>query len=83
MKQFPDGRVRKLKASFCVRGDQQIAGVDYFDMFAPVCSWNTVRLLLILSLQLGLANKQVDYTSAFLHAPIEEDVYVEMPCEGS
>ena len=38
-----------------------------------------MRLLLILSLQLGLATKQVDYTSAFLHAPIEEDVYVEMP----
>ena len=35
--------------------------------------------MLILLLQLGLATKQVDYTSAFLHAPIEEDVYVEMP----
>ena len=79
VKQFPDGRIRKLKARFCVRGDQQIEGVDYFDTFAPVCSWSTVRLLLILSLQLGLVTKQVDYTSAFLHAPIKEDVYVEMP----
>jgi len=38
-----------------------------------------VRLLLILSLQLELVTKQVDYTSAFLHAPIEEEVFVEMP----
>jgi hypothetical protein len=35
-KRFPDGRVRKLKARFCVRGDQQIEGVDFFDTYAPV-----------------------------------------------
>jgi len=28
---------------------------------------------------LGLDTKQVDYTCAFLHAPITEDVYVRMP----
>jgi hypothetical protein len=57
-------------------------------------SWTTVRLLLILSVQLSLATKQVDYTSAFVHAdtdkppdfdqltPEEKErsgVYVEMP----
>jgi hypothetical protein len=47
-KQFPDGRVRKLKARLCVRGDQQIEGVDFFDTYAPVVAWSTVQLLLIL-----------------------------------
>mgnify|MGYP003551355284 FL=1 len=47
-KRYPDGRVRKLKARFCVRGDQQIRGVDFFDTYAPVVGWSTVRLLLIL-----------------------------------
>lgn len=43
-------------------------------------SWNTVRLLLILSLVLWLATKQVDYTTAFIHAPIRnKEVYVKMP----
>lgn len=41
-KRFPDGRVRKLKARFCVRGDQQIEGVDYFESYAPVVQWSTV-----------------------------------------
>ena len=36
IKRFPDGLVRKLKARFCVRGDKQIEGVDFFDTFAPV-----------------------------------------------
>ena len=78
-KRFPDGAVRKLKARFCVRGDRQKKEVDYFETFAPVVNWNTVRLMLILSQVMGLATKQVDYTAAFVHAPIKEDVYVEMP----
>jgi hypothetical protein len=78
-KRFPDGRVRKLKARFCVRGDRQIEGVDYFDTFAPVVNWTTVRLMLILSVILGLSTRQVDYTAAFVHAPMEEDVYIDMP----
>lgn len=78
-KRFPDGSVRKLKARFCVRGDQQIEGVDFFDTYAPVVSWTTVRFLLVLSVVLKLATKQVDYVSAFIQAHIHDDVYVEMP----
>jgi Reverse transcriptase (RNA-dependent DNA polymerase) len=70
-KRFPDGTVRKLKARFCVRGDKQKEGVDYFDTFAPVVSWQTVRLMLVLSIILNLSTKQVDYTAAFVHAPID------------
>ena len=78
-KRFPDGRVRKLKARFCVRGDRQVEGVDFFDAFAPVVNWTTVRLMLMLSAVLGLSTRQVDYTAAFVHAPMNEDVHVNMP----
>lgn len=71
IKRYPTGLVRKLKARFCARGDRQIENVDYFETFAPVVSWTTVRLLLMLSVQLGLASKQVDYTAAFVHADID------------
>ena len=70
-KLFPSGLVRKLKARLCCRGDRQVKDVDYFETFAPVVSWTTVRLLLILSAELQLATKQVDYTAAFVHAPID------------
>ena len=78
-KLYPDGLVRKLRARFCVRSDQQIEGVDFFETFAPVVSWTTIRLLLILSIHLNLSTMQVDYTSAFLHATLNDEVYVEMP----
>ena len=79
IKRFPDGLVRKLKARLCVRGDQQIEGVDFFDTFAPVVQWSTIRIMFILSLQLGLASTQVDYVSAFCQAPIDSEVYVGIP----
>ena len=71
-KVFPSGLVPKLKARFCARGDRQIENDDYFSTYAPVVSWTTVRLLLILSVQLSLEMKQVDYTSAFVHAEIDK-----------
>ena len=79
---FPDGRIRKYKARICVRGDQQQHGYNYFNTYAPVVSWNTVRLLLILSATLGLVKKQVDYTLAFVQVKLnlkDPPIYVEMP----
>ena len=90
----PDGSVRKLKARFCARGDKQVEGIDYFNTFAPVINWTTVRLMLILTLILNLSTCQVDYRAAFVHLPIDRDpnwenmsqqerdrsgIYLEMP----
>ena len=79
IKRFPDGTLRKLKARFCVRGYQQIEGVDYFETYAPVVSWLTVQLIFVIALVLNLQSVQVDYTAAFVQAPLEDDVYVDMP----
>ena len=80
-KRFPDGTVKKLKARLCVRGDQQEEGIDFFETYSPVVAWSTIRLLLLLSILLELKTKQVDYTLAFVHAPIDPGTYVEMPKE--
>ena len=69
-KRYPNGLIRKFKARFCVRGDKEIEGVDFFETFAPVVQWVTIRLLLILSGHMNLSTIQVDYTSAFLHAEL-------------
>ena len=81
-KRYSDGGLRKFKARICVRGDQQEHGYDFFNTYAPVLSWNTVRLLLIRTAMLGLVTKQVDYTLAFVQAkldPKDPPIYIEMP----
>jgi hypothetical protein len=72
-KRYPDGLVRKLKARFCAMGCCQKENVDYFETFAPVVNWQTVRIMLAMSMLFGLATKQVDYTAAFVHADIDRD----------
>jgi hypothetical protein len=76
---LPDGTVLKLKARFCVRGDLQEEGVDYFETYAPIVAWSTARMLLTVVLQEGWTTKQVDYTNAFAQAELDEAVYVEPP----
>ena len=39
----------------------QVEGIDFFDTFSPVVNWT-------FSVILSLETKQVDYTTAFLHA---------------
>jgi hypothetical protein len=79
LKRLPDGTPLKYKARYCCRGDMQTEGVDYFDTYAPVVQWSTVRLLLTLALKHGWATRQVDYTNAFAQADIQEEVYIEPP----
>ena len=79
LKRLPDGSPLKYKARYCVRGDLQKEGVDYFETYAPVVQWSTVRLLLTMILANDWTTKQVDYTNAFAQADLEEEVYIEPP----
>ena len=81
IKRFPDGLIKGFKGRICARGGQQTEGVDFFETYAPVVQWTTVRLLLILEVLLGLKSKQGNVTAAFLHASLgpNEHVYCEMP----
>jgi hypothetical protein len=79
IKRYPDGHMRKHKARYCVRGDKQIAGVDYFESYASVAAWSTIRIVMNLALQNGWATPHMDFSSAFVQAPLGEEVYVEVP----
>ena len=80
VKSFLDGSVKKLKARLYAFGFEQAEGRDYLEFFSLVVQWLTVRLILIMTILLGLENQQIDHTTAFVQAPIDTDVYVEMPC---
>ena len=57
LKWFPDGLIKKCKVKFSARGDQQLEGVDFFETYASVVQWTTVRMMLILEIQLKLKSK--------------------------
>jgi hypothetical protein len=80
VKRFPNGLVKKFKARFCVRGDMQIEGVDFFETWAPVVHWPTVRALIILATKMELVSAQADITAAFVHAELDEDEHIYVHC---
>lgn len=73
------GRLDKHKARVVAKGFKQIAGRDYHEVYAPVSRHSTLRILLALIIQKGLAMRQLDIRTAFLHGALEETVYLTPP----
>jgi hypothetical protein len=78
-KRFPDGLLNKHKARLCAHGGQQTWGQDYWDTYAPVVTWASVRLLLIIAKIHKLESKSIDFVLAFPQADLDVPVYMELP----
>ena len=61
IKKDPLGKIVKYKARFCADGRGQQHGISYFETYAPVVNWLSVRLLLILSVVHGWHSKSIDF----------------------
>jgi hypothetical protein len=78
-KRAPDWSILKYKARNCPHGGQQIEGEHFWETYAPVINWRTVRLVLTLSLLSNLQSHQVDYVNAFTQAPADCDIFMNIP----
>lgn len=71
----------KLKTRLCAEGFTQRHGIDYFETFSPFGHRQSFRLLLSITASLNLELKGLDITTAFLHGPIDETIYMRLPPE--
>eukprot|EP00956_Cyclotella_meneghiniana_P030555 scaffold77192_cov37-Cyclotella_meneghiniana.AAC.9 len=67
------------KARLNIHGGKQVYGVNYFDTCAPVVTWFAIRLLIVFSIIYKQALRQVDFVQAYPQAPIDTDMYMELP----
>ena len=74
-----DGHVDKYKARYVAKGFAQVEGLDFFETYAPTCKPETFRSLLAVAAQKDFHLGQMDVKSAYLHSPIEEEIYLEQP----
>ena len=57
-------------------------GVDYDQTFSPTVRFESIRQMVALGTSKAMLMHQMDVTTAFLYAPLEEEVYMEQP-EGT
>jgi len=60
-------------------GYSQVFGIDFDENYSSVIRLTSMRLLFAISAQLGLKIHQMDVNTAFLHADIQEDIYIAPP----
>jgi hypothetical protein len=73
------GEVYKWKARLNIHGGKQEYGVNYWETYAPVISWTTIRLYLVLAILNKRATRQIDFVLAYPQAEVECDLYMEIP----
>jgi Reverse transcriptase (RNA-dependent DNA polymerase) len=75
------GEPYKWKARLNVHGGKQEYGVNYWETYAPVIAWDTIRLFLVLALLNKWATRQIDFVLAYPQADIECPIYMDIPSQ--
>ena len=71
--------IKKYKARLNIDGSRMRKGIDYEETYAPVAKWSTIRLILSLAAVHKWHTRQLDYILAFPQAPVERELYMEVP----
>ena len=62
-----------------MKGFAQKKGIDFDEIFSPVVKMNSIRTILSRVAAKYLHLEQLDVKTAFLHADLEEDIYMQQP----
>ncbi|CAB1109543.1 unnamed protein product [Ectocarpus sp. CCAP 1310/34] len=68
-----------FKGRLVAQGWNQVPGLDCGNTYAPVCRFQSIRMLACIAVQFNLELDQMDVSTAFLYADILENVFVEQP----
>jgi hypothetical protein len=72
-------KVIKPKARLNLHGEKQVYGMNYFETHAPVVTWFAIRLMIVFGIIFCWALWQVDFVMVYPQAPVETDIYMELP----
>jgi len=73
------GNLLKRKARCVVKGFKMIQGEHYYETFAAVVRYESVRMLLAVAASRGLNLHLVNMIGAFLNAKPQGEIYLEIP----
>jgi Reverse transcriptase (RNA-dependent DNA polymerase)/gag-polypeptide of LTR copia-type len=79
VKRDSNGNVQRYKARLVAQGFTQQHGIDYTEVFAPVVKQVSIRTILALAAYHDWEIEQLDVETAFLYAPVEEEIFMRLP----
>ncbi len=79
IKRDKDGRISRFKGRLVAKGFTQVFGQDFTFTFAPVARWDSIRSILCIAAMNNFELRHVDVKSAYLNAPLEEEIYLVAP----
>jgi len=79
IKKNSDGSVIKYKSRLVAQGFTQEPSVDFKETYAPVSKATTVRTLFAIAAAKGFEVTQVDISTAYVNAEVEEEIYMKQP----
>ncbi|MBW0547402.1 hypothetical protein O181_087117 [Austropuccinia psidii MF-1] len=77
-KEDPLGKT-EYKARLCAQGFTQTPGIDCEKSYAPTGRLNSMHTLIAFAAENSLQSHQLNVKSAFLNAPLAEEVYLSIP----
>jgi hypothetical protein len=81
VKRHADGSIERYKVRLFAKGFKQHHGLDYKDTFSHVVKLTTIPILLSLAITRGWSLRQLDVQNDFIHAVLEEEVYMRHPLD--
>lgn len=74
-----NGKFVKRKARLVAKGYTQIPGLDFFDTYASVVRYESLRMTLAIAASKGWKIWGVDFVSAYLNSKMKENVFMAQP----
>ena len=78
-KLYPDGSINKNKSRLCAHGGHKIWGQYYWNTYAPIVTWDSVRLILVVAKIHNIDTKSIDFVLAFPEADLTIPLHMELP----
>ena len=71
--------IKKWKARLNIDGSRMKLNIHYDQTYAPVASWNSIRLQLTMVAVNNWKTKQLDFVLAYPQAPVEREICMTIP----
>ncbi len=73
--------IEAFKCRLIALGYRQKQGIDYNEIYSPVCKLKSILVVLSIAVQYGFKVVTLDFTSAFMNAEIDTETFISLPLD--